>query len=132
MTHHEINTVNLTVEAERLMTTARTATAQRAADTIYGDRDTVMRQTMLALLAGAELKEHDSPPEATLQVISGRVKLFGKDRGWELGAGDLMPIPPERHSLTALEDSVFVLTVLRATAQPIPAHHEPIAEGNKL
>lgn len=116
MTDDGIKTVNLNAAAERLLGAAREASAKRAAETVYGSRDSVLRQTMLALLAGSELAEHDSPPEATLQVVSGRVQLFGKDRSWELVAGDLMPIPPERHSLAALEDSVFLLTVIRATA----------------
>ncbi len=118
----DITAVSLVAEQEKLLAAARTAHAHRAADTVYGSRDTVLRQTMLALLAGAELAEHDSPPEATLHLLAGRVRLIGKDRSWELVAGDLVPIPPERHSLTALEDSVFLLTVTRATAHPIDAH----------
>lgn len=116
-----IDAVSMVAVQDRLLATARTARAQRAADTIYGSRDTVMRQTMVALLAGAELAEHDSPPEATLQVLSGRVRLIGKGRSWELGPGDLVAIPPERHSVTALEDSVFVLTLIRATGHPVIA-----------
>ncbi|WP_293697101.1 LuxR family transcriptional regulator [uncultured Agrococcus sp.] len=118
----DITTTNLVAEQEKLLAAARAARSQRAADTVYGSRDTVLRQTMLALLAGAELAEHDSPPEATLHLLHGRVSLIGKRRSWELVAGDLVPIPPERHSLTALEDSVFVLTVIRATAHPIDTH----------
>ena len=67
-----------------------------------------------ALWHGTELGEHDSPPEATLQVLTGRVRLIGLDREWELTAGELAPIPPERHSLAALEDSAVLLTVLRS------------------
>ncbi|WP_338056628.1 LuxR family transcriptional regulator [Salinibacterium metalliresistens] len=103
---------------EKLLATARTAHAHRAADTVYGSRDTVLRQTILALLAGAELAAHDSPPEATLQVLTGRVRLIGDGRSWDLDAGALVPIPPERHAVTAIEDSVFLLTVIRATAAP--------------
>lgn len=105
---------NLIALQEQLLERARSVNARRAADTVYGDRSAVLRQTAMALLADAELPEHDSPPEATLQVLTGRVRLSGRDRGWELGAGDILPIPPERHSVTALEDSVFLLTVRRA------------------
>lgn len=101
---------------ESLLATARTAHARRAAATVYGGRDALLRQTALALLAGVELGEHDSPPEATLQVLTGRVRLNGRDRSWELTTGDLIAIPPKRHSVTALEDSVFLLSVLRAPA----------------
>lgn len=118
----DIETVSLPAEQEALLARARSGHAHRAADTVYGSRDTVLRHTMLALLAGAELAEHDSPPEATLHLLTGRVRLIGVGRAWELGPGDLVPIPPERHSVTALEDSVFLLTVIRATDRPIEAH----------
>ncbi|OJX68407.1 MAG: LuxR family transcriptional regulator [Micrococcales bacterium 73-13] len=99
-----------------LLEAARASSARRAADTVYGGRDTLLRQTAMALLAGGELGEHASPPEATLQVLSGRVRLSGAGRSWEVAAGELLPIPPERHSLAALEDSVVLLSVLRAPA----------------
>ncbi len=113
---NDIVPVDLSAEQEKLLLAARTAHSQRAAETIYGSRETVLRHTMLAILAGAELSEHDSPPEATLQLLTGKVRLFGKDRSWDLVQGDLITIPPERHSLKALEDSVFILTVIRATS----------------
>lgn len=114
-TPEAITPVSLLETQQHLLTAAQSSPARRAAETIYGNRETVMRQTMLALLDGAELAEHDSPPEAVLQLLSGRIRLNGKDRSWELAAGQLVPIPPERHSVTALEDSVFLLTVIRAT-----------------
>lgn len=102
---------SLTALQERLLETARTTHAHRAAHTVYGGAQ--LRQTALALLAGAELAEHESPPEATLQVLTGRIRLVGASRHWELAAGDLIPIPPERHSVAAIDDSVFLLSVLR-------------------
>lgn len=111
-----ITPTNLPEVQERLLDKARSSNARRAAETVYGDRDTLMRHTVLALLEGVELPEHDSPPEATLQVLSGRVRLFGDGRDWTLAAGELIEIPPERHSVTALTDSVFILTVRRAPA----------------
>lgn len=107
--------INLVQEQERLLERANAARARRAAATIYGSRDTVLRQTVIALLAQSELAEHDSPPEATLQVLSGRIQLIVGDQPTALVAGDLIEIPPERHSVTALEDSVFLLTAIRAT-----------------
>lgn len=109
----DITEVSLEKVQDSLLATARSARAQRAAETIYGSRDTIMRQTMLSLLDGAELAEHDSPREAVLQVLVGRVRINGKNRSWTITAGQLLPIPPERHSVTALEDSVFLLTALR-------------------
>ncbi|WP_201368520.1 cupin domain-containing protein, partial [Mycobacterium intracellulare] len=72
------------------------------------------RQTVLALLAGRDLSEHESPGEATLQVLQGRVRLTTGDDAWEGKAGDYVAIPRERHALHAIEDSVIMLTVLKS------------------
>lgn len=105
---------NLARLSQDLLEKASEARARRAAATVYGGQDAVLRQTVMALLAGTELPEHESPPEATLQVLAGRLELRGRDRSWQLGAGDLLPIPPERHSVLAQDDSVFLLTVRRS------------------
>ncbi|HJA39878.1 MAG TPA: cupin domain-containing protein [Candidatus Brevibacterium intestinigallinarum] len=113
-------TTSVTAESARLLETARSSGSHRAADTLYGDKDTLLRQTLIALLAGAELAEHSSPPEASLHVLSGSLRLVGDGRHWDLSAGDLVGIPPERHSVEALEDSVVLLTVLR----DLPRSHD--------
>lgn len=105
---------NLAELGRQLLQKAHASHARRAAETVYGGRDSVLRQTAIAMLDEAELPTHDSPPEATLQVLSGRLLLTGQDRSWELTAGDLIPIPPERHSVLARADSFFLLTVRRA------------------
>ncbi|MFV0319729.1 MAG: cupin domain-containing protein [Microbacterium sp.] len=112
---HE-SVTNLHQLQEELLAKAHASGAGRAAATVYGGRDSILRQTALALTGGAELAEHDSPPEATLQVLTGRIVLRGADREWQLAAGELAPIPPERHAVDAVEDSVFLLTVRRAVA----------------
>lgn len=109
-------TIDLKALADDLLGKARGAHAHRAATTVYGDRDSLLRQTALALLKDTELAEHESPPEATLQVLTGRIRLNGQGREWELTGGEIVPIPPERHSVTALEDSVFLLSVRREPA----------------
>ncbi|CAH0164609.1 MULTISPECIES: cupin domain-containing protein [unclassified Microbacterium] len=105
---------NLEELQTKLLAEARESSSRRAAETVYGGRDAVLRQTAMALLEEAELPEHDSPPEATLQVLGGHLRLTGQGRSWELAVGDLIPIPPERHSVLAREDSVFLLTVRRS------------------
>ncbi|WP_439288093.1 cupin domain-containing protein [Microbacterium sp. A84] len=107
--------VNLPALQEQLLSKARASHARRAAETVYGGREAILRQTAMALLADQELPEHDSPPEATLQVLTGHLQLRGQDRHWDLSAGDIIPIPPERHSVSARDDSVFLLTVRRST-----------------
>lgn len=102
---------SLTEIAERLLNQARSSHSGRAAQTVHGGRDHALRQTVIALAAGHELAEHESPGEATLQVLTGRVRLTASDDAWEGASGDLVTIPPARHTLAALEDSAVLLTV---------------------
>ena len=102
---------SLTEVAEQLLTQAENTHSGRAAQTVYGGHDRVLRQTVIALAAGHELAEHESPGEATLQVLTGRVRLTAGDDAWEGTAGDLVVIPPARHALTAVERSAILLTV---------------------
>ncbi len=83
--------------------------AGRAAKTILSG--TVMRATLIALRGGEEMADHDSPPAATLQVLRGEVTLRSGMRSWRLTEGQLAPVPPERHGVTAHADSVVLLSV---------------------
>ena len=95
--------------ADRLLDTARAHASQRAAETI--NSGVSMRATVIALVEGAELAEHESPPAATLQVISGQARLNTAGEAWVLHDGEIVAIPPERHALTAITDAVVLLTV---------------------
>ena len=44
-------------------------------------------------------------------MIVGRVQLISPDATWDGAPGDHLTIPPARHSLAAVEDSVVLLTV---------------------
>jgi len=90
---------------------AAAAPSGRSAETVYGGHEHVLRQTVIALTAGSSLDEHESPGEATLQVLNGRVRLTAASVSWEGRAGDLLVIPAARHALHALEDSAILLTV---------------------
>lgn len=85
----------------------------RSASTVYGGHEQSLRQTIVALRAGTSLAEHDSPGEATLIVLRGRISLKAGDEAWEGRSGDLLVIPPTRHSVEASEDSVILLTVVK-------------------
>lgn len=97
--------------AETEMAAAREASSGRAAATIYGGQEHDLRQTLIALVADHALGEHESPGEATLQVLSGKVRLTAGDESWDGRAGDHLVIPRERHDLLALSDAVVLLTV---------------------
>jgi len=106
-----MQSISLTTLADQQLGVARQAASGRSAHTIHGGRQHALRQTLLALAGGRSLEEHDSPGEATLQVLSGQVRLATASQSWAGTAGDYLVIPAERHTLTALDDAVVILTV---------------------
>ena len=74
-------------------------------------RDGPMRQTIIALRSGAELAEHNSPAAASVQVLSGRMRVTGQGIA-EVPAGRVDVLTHDRHAVLALEDSVFLLTTV--------------------
>lgn len=103
------HTQNLGELTEELLNKARGVNSGRAAHAVYSGP--YLKQALLTLTAGTKMAEHDSPPEATLQVLQGSVALSSAEESWDLRTGDLMTIPPERHSVTAHEDAAFLLTI---------------------
>jgi quercetin dioxygenase-like cupin family protein len=83
----------------------------RSSETVVGGHEHALRQTVVALTAGTTLGEHENPGEATVHVLSGRVRLGADGDAWEGRRGDLIVIPPARHDLHAVEDAVVLLTV---------------------
>ncbi len=104
-------TLSLTALADEQLAAAHAAGSGRSAHTVHGGHEHALRQTLIALTAGSGLAEHSSPGEATLQVLRGRVRLTTAGQSAEAAAGDLLVIPPERHGLTAVDDSAVLLTV---------------------
>jgi quercetin dioxygenase-like cupin family protein len=100
--------------AEEHLGKAREASSGRSAHTVHGGHIHALRQTLIALAAGRALDDHESPGEATLQVLRGRVRLVAGEEEWAGQTGDLAVIPPVRHSLVADADSVVLLTVALA------------------
>ncbi|MEO3757676.1 cupin domain-containing protein [Mycobacterium sp. B14F4] len=109
--------ISLTGFVEETLVQAREAHSGRAAHAIHGGHGHELRHTVLALAAGRELAEHESPGEATLQVLHGHVRLSTKADSWEGRTGDFVVIPPERHALTAIEDAVVLLTTVKPSAR---------------
>lgn len=95
--------------AGRLLGEADASPSGRASATIISG--SVQRATVIALTADSVMGAHDSPAAASLQVISGRVRLVTGHESVELEAGQVAAIPSRRHSLEALEDSAVLLTV---------------------
>jgi quercetin dioxygenase-like cupin family protein len=99
---------------------AAAASSGRSAETVYGGHEHALRQTVLALTAGSALDEHESPGEATVQVLRGRVRLTAGKVAWDGRAGDLLIVPDARHALHAVEDAVVLLTVSKASQAGYP------------
>jgi quercetin dioxygenase-like cupin family protein len=97
--------------AEEKLEAARRANSGRAAVTVYGGHEHDLRQTLVALAAGHALGAHESPGEATLQVLVGRVRLTAGTDSWDGEQGDHLVIPPARHDLLATTDAAVLLTV---------------------
>ena len=99
--------------ARELLAAAIASSSGRAARTVYGGHEHVLRQTVIALAAGQTLAEHDNPGEATVQVLHGRVRLVAGTQSWEGRKGDLLIVPLASHSLEADENSAVLLTVAK-------------------
>jgi quercetin dioxygenase-like cupin family protein len=89
------------------------ASSGRAAQTVFGGHEHVLRQTLLAMTSGTTLSEHENPGEATVHVLRGRVRLTADGQAWDGRTGDLIVVPAKRHALEALEDSAILLTVAK-------------------
>ena len=109
-----MNKLSLEAVAREQLELAKDASSGRSSSTLFGGHERVLRQTVIALTSGSSLTEHNSPGDATIIVLSGRVRLGADSTSWEGRKGDLLVIPAARHSLEALEDTVIVLT----TAKP--------------
>lgn len=105
--------MSLTALARQQLILAHEATSGRSSHTVYGGHEHVLRQTIIAMVAGQVLAEHENPGEATLHVLRGRVRLSAGTDSWDGSPDDLMIIPDARHTLTALEDSAVLLTVAK-------------------
>ncbi|MFC4531133.1 cupin domain-containing protein [Sphaerisporangium dianthi] len=102
---------SLVAMARQQLDRATESSGGHAAGTIVGGHERVLRQTLMAFTKGAEQSEHQANGEATVYVLSGRVRIIAGDDSWEVMTGDLLVVPDARHRLEALEDSAILLTV---------------------
>ncbi|MEJ2866135.1 LuxR family transcriptional regulator [Actinomycetospora sp. OC33-EN08] len=95
---------------EAHLAAARAASSQRSSATLSHQGE--LRQTLIALAAGAALHEHAAPRAAILHVLQGTARLVVGEDGVELPSGTLTDVPHRRHGLQAVTDVAVVLTVL--------------------
>jgi quercetin dioxygenase-like cupin family protein len=108
MTHK----LSLDALAREQLDAARRAPSKRSSRTVAAGHEATLRQTVVALCAGASLDEHENPGEATVLVLHGRVELTAGANRWQGRDGDLLLIPNARHGLSALTDSAVLLTAV--------------------
>lgn len=105
--------ISLEALARQQLDAARRAGGGHTADTVWGGRENILRQTVIGMVKGASLAEHENPGEATVHVLLGRVRLSSRELSCEARSGDMIFVPDARHSLEALEDSAVLLTVAK-------------------
>jgi quercetin dioxygenase-like cupin family protein len=101
--------VTLHAIGEEQLERAREASNGRSATTVH--HGTRLRQTLVALTSGTRLGEHQSPGDATVLCLRGHVVINLGERSIDVPLGALADVPPQRHDLVALEDSLVVLSV---------------------
>lgn len=106
--------IDLTALAAEQIAAARASSNGRSSTKLVGDHTKLLRKNLIAMKQGAFLQDHESPGEATLMVLEGQVELHAGGESVNLDAGQMVEIPPMRHGVTALSDSVLILSVAKA------------------
>lgn len=103
--------IDMPTAAAAILSQARSAKSGRAGRTLTPGAGAPLKQALLALTEGSVLADHESPGDATLHVLTGRVRLSAGGSDTLLEHGAFLPIPPVRHGIEALADAVLLLTV---------------------
>jgi quercetin dioxygenase-like cupin family protein len=97
--------------ARELLEEAGGLASHRSARTLTPGAGAVLKQTLMALTAGARLQDHVAPGPTTLLGIVGTVMLSDEDGRVELAEGGWAPCPRGAHSLEAVTDAAVLITV---------------------
>ena len=78
-----------------------------------------VRIVLAVLSRGEALQEHETEGQITVTVVQGAISFNALNERRNLGAGDLLTLQAGiRHSVEALEDSAFVITVYSPSKKP--------------
>lgn len=102
---------SLTAVARQQLKLAASSSSGRSSQTIFGGHAQTLRQTVIGLTAGQGLSEHDTNGDATLVVLTGTLILVSGPNEWKGSPGDLLVVPKARHSVEAVDDVAFLMTV---------------------
>lgn len=75
-------------------------------------REPALRIVLVVMKAGARLAEHRAQEIASIQVVTGQVRVALLERSLELAAGRMLVVAPDlRHQVEAVTDSGLLLTL---------------------
>lgn len=112
-----LDAVLVKVDLEEKLEHIRNETAWKEGDrnaiTVFKNEEISM--VLISLHAGAELKPHKAPGPINVQVLEGKMSFSADNQVFEIKKGQLITLRKEiPHSVVALEDSAFLLTVFTA------------------
>jgi quercetin dioxygenase-like cupin family protein len=102
--------------ADGLLRHALRGSSRRGTRTVNRGHPHSPCETMIALGRGQRLDEHYNRGEATVQVLRGRVRVAAGDDVTDGAAGQLLIMPDGRPTVTAVQDTVVLLTVADHTS----------------
>lgn len=89
---------------------ARTSPRGQSSSIVATDPSRQFRQTVLAVTEGHRIAEHHDFQMTTVHVLVGQVRVASGTTVSTATCGDLLVMPRTPHSLTAVRDSVVLLT----------------------
>lgn len=119
---------DLTDEVRQLSEEANWQQSGRNAKTLVKEAD--LRVVLVALRRGAAMDPHQASGPITIQAVTGQIRVTLPDQHVNLVPGQFVALEGLlRHSVTALEDSAFLLTVAWPGHNPAATPAESLAAG---
>jgi quercetin dioxygenase-like cupin family protein len=107
-----IRVTRLSDQIDALKQEAAWQHGERTGKTLAKESDLSMVLTLMR--PASRLPEHEMASAATLQCLSGRMKLLALGREIELGEGEIVTLDHDvPHALEAMTESAFLLTIAR-------------------
>lgn len=106
-----MDVVSIDALTDAQLAEAQVAESGRSSTTVHGRTGARLRQTLIALAADRVLGEHQSPGDASVFCLRGKIQIRTNNETIDLSAGELVAVPAQRHDVLAIEPSVLILTV---------------------
>ena len=114
--HADLNHIDLNQEIARLQAEASSEESGRKSKMLV--KRTELRIVLIAMRAGSRWEDHKTDSRISLHVLHGNIRFRIADGTFDLRPGQLLTLAPSTvHSVDALEESAFLLT-LSSASQP--------------